>query len=217
MENGTIFPISETEYSEFTASKAKDHLAISTSINAMSAGLIHYAMGIASEAGEVVDAVKKHAIYRKPLDVDNIIEELGDLEWFMDRLRKTLGISRDLVLYKNMEKLNKRYQKEYSDEAAQARADKNDEVLIELPSDITVEELNKYGFGKKIVFRGVKLVVFVLHEHVVTIPKRIFDMFPAVYTSSRVLAKRNDKKNVYPARIIINDNLNTDQDKSIND
>ena len=44
--------------------------------------LVHAQMGLTSEAGEFTDAVKKHRIYNKPLDIPNLIEEIGDILWF---------------------------------------------------------------------------------------------------------------------------------------
>lgn len=90
----------------------------------LKADLIHMVMGIAGEAGELLDAVKKHTIYNKPLDVENIIEELGDLDFYTEGLRQILGLSRDEILTHNIAKLSKRYQDGYSDKAAQERADK---------------------------------------------------------------------------------------------
>lgn len=86
--------------------------------------LNHLAIAIPSEAGELADAVKKHTMYDKPLDRENIVEELGDLEFFMQDLRVKLGITREETLEANMKKLEKRYQGTFSNEAAQARADK---------------------------------------------------------------------------------------------
>lgn len=94
------------------------------------ADMWHAATGISGEAGELLDAVKKVAIYNKPADYLNIIEELGDLEFYMEQLRQRLSIcmgrevTRDEVLTYNMEKLGKRYGSGYSDKAAQERADK---------------------------------------------------------------------------------------------
>ena len=82
------------------------------------------ALGIAGEAGEIVDAIKKHVIYNKDLDMKNIIEELGDLEFFMEGLRSCLDLSRDMILEENWQKLSVRYKNGYSDSAAQIRADK---------------------------------------------------------------------------------------------
>ena len=89
------------------------------------ANLVHAGMGIAGEAGELLDAIKKHTIYNKALDRYNVVEELGDLEFFMEQLRKALNVSREETLLVNMEKLAKRYAGfQYSDAQAHARADK---------------------------------------------------------------------------------------------
>lgn len=89
------------------------------------ANLLHMVVGIAGEAGELLDAIKKHTIYRKKLDLENVIEELGDLEFYMEGLRAALGITRTECLEANIEKLRVRYEGlKYSDTAAQDRADK---------------------------------------------------------------------------------------------
>jgi len=73
----------------------------------------------------VVDAVKKHTIYGKELDVENVIEELGDLEFYMEHMRQLVGITREQTIQANIDKLGKRYEGMiYSDDSAQARADK---------------------------------------------------------------------------------------------
>jgi NTP pyrophosphatase (non-canonical NTP hydrolase) len=87
--------------------------------------LIHAIMGISGEAGELLDAIKKAVIYDKPLLHDNVVEELGDLEFYMEQLRQRLGITREETLDANIAKLSKRYEGlRYSDAAAHARADK---------------------------------------------------------------------------------------------
>lgn len=88
--------------------------------------LWHMVTGISGEAGELLDAVKKHVIYRKELDLANVVEELGDLEFYMEGVRQELGLSREYILGENYAKLNKRYGSLYSDKAAQERADKQD-------------------------------------------------------------------------------------------
>lgn len=93
------------------------------------AHLLHMVVGIAGEAGELVDAIKRHVIYNKDLDIENIVEELGDLEFYMEGLRAALDIGRRDTIRANLEKLltgkNARFAEgSYSDEAAQNRADK---------------------------------------------------------------------------------------------
>lgn len=87
--------------------------------------LLHMAVGVSGEAGELLDAVKKNTIYNKELDRANVIEELGDIEFYLEGLRQTLSITREECLASNITKLSKRYGSgTYSDQQAQARADK---------------------------------------------------------------------------------------------
>jgi len=87
--------------------------------------LNHAALGVAGEAGEMVDAIKKHMIYGKSLDRENVIEELGDLRFYMQAVQNVLGITESEVLQANTNKLAKRYRGlKYSDKAAIDRADK---------------------------------------------------------------------------------------------
>lgn len=86
---------------------------------------VHAAMGVAGEAGEVLDLIKKTWAYNKDLDIEKLVEELGDLEFYLEALRQDLGISRKGVLTANQAKLAKRYSSgTYSDASAIARADK---------------------------------------------------------------------------------------------
>lgn len=88
--------------------------------------LWHMATGVATEAGELLDAVKRLACYNKSIDRVNVIEELGDLEFYMEGIRQILNIGREETLAANMVKLDKgRYVSGiYSDTQAIARADK---------------------------------------------------------------------------------------------
>lgn len=106
---------------------AKPGAQIANEITADDAHVMHMAIGISGEAGELLDAIKKQVIYRKDLDLENVIEELGDLEFYMEGLRQGLGITRAQCLQANIDKLGTRYKNfEYSNQKAQARADKPD-------------------------------------------------------------------------------------------
>lgn len=86
---------------------------------------IHAALGVCGESGELGDAIKKEYIYGKPRDLVNIIEELGDLEFYLQQVRLHYGVNRFQVLQANADKLSKRYRGlKYSDAAAIERADK---------------------------------------------------------------------------------------------
>ena len=87
--------------------------------------LIHMGMGLSGEAGEILDTIKKHTIYGKELDRENLIEEMGDVEFFMQGMRHALGLTREEILQANIAKLSVRYAAgKYTNEQAQARADK---------------------------------------------------------------------------------------------
>jgi NTP pyrophosphatase (non-canonical NTP hydrolase) len=88
---------------------------------------LHAAVGIIGEAGELLDAVKKEWIYNKPLDHTNVLEELGDLRFYMQAMMTHCGITEQEVLQYNADKLAKRYVGlKYSDHAAIERADKQE-------------------------------------------------------------------------------------------
>lgn len=85
--------------------------------------LLHAAMGIATEAGEIVDALKKHIFYGKELDLVNLEEELGDLSWYMAVMIAVMAIlghctSFERIWAVNIAKLQARYGDKFSEEAA---------------------------------------------------------------------------------------------------
>lgn len=116
----------ELDHAVMVKKLAKTGEAIVASLTPDAAHLWHMATGVSGEAGELLDAVKKYAIYVKLIDRQNVIEELGDLEFYMEGIRNGLGITREETLTHNMAKLAKRYGDDYSytNVAAQARADK---------------------------------------------------------------------------------------------
>jgi len=112
-------------HADMVKALAKPDLDIYQSLVEGDMHMLHMGVGVSGEAGELIDAIKKYVIYRKELDRENVVEELGDIEFYMEGLRQGLGITREETLEANIQKLGKRYQDGYSDEAAQARADKN--------------------------------------------------------------------------------------------
>lgn len=115
----------ERQHSAMVETFCKNGETVADETTAFKADLNHMALGIGGEAGELQDCIKKFTIYGKPIDLDNVIEELGDLEWYMSHLRLILGLNREQVLLANIDKLKKRYAEgTYSDKQAQQRADK---------------------------------------------------------------------------------------------
>lgn len=67
------------------------------------------AMGLAGEAGEVVDYLKKVLFHAHDFDRENLVKELGDLMWYASQLALVYDIELNEVAEKNIEKLKKRY------------------------------------------------------------------------------------------------------------
>lgn len=89
--------------------------------------LIHAAFGLAGEVGEIIDPIKKSMFYGKPLDTANIREEAGDLLWYLaGPLCRALGCTMEDLARDVTAKLEKRYPDRYTDQAAIARADKEE-------------------------------------------------------------------------------------------
>ncbi len=112
-------------HSEMVAALVKSGELIKQELTDEQANLWHMATGVSGEAGELLDAIKKNCIYQKPLDRENVIEELGDLEFYMEGVRAAVGVTRQQTLDANISKLSKRYEGlKYSNQAAIDRADK---------------------------------------------------------------------------------------------
>lgn len=80
------------------------------------------AIGLAGEVGEVVDLIKKIEGHKHPINHDKLIEELGDVLWYVAALASFYQINLDMAAVKNIEKLRKRYPEGFSSEASINRA-----------------------------------------------------------------------------------------------
>jgi NTP pyrophosphatase (non-canonical NTP hydrolase) len=88
------------------------------------ASLIHASGKLASEAGEMIDPIFGAWTYGRPLDHVNILEEAGDILFYLQAILNTLGFTMQEVRDSNYSKLLKRYPAGYTDTAAIERADK---------------------------------------------------------------------------------------------
>lgn len=113
------------EHQDMVAALVKPGINVLDTLTPEKVNFWHGATGVATEAGELLDAAKKFCIYNKPLDRINVIEELGDIEFYLEQVRQEIGISREETLIANMDKLGERYKNfKYTDQAAITRADK---------------------------------------------------------------------------------------------
>ena len=78
--------------------------------------LINSVMGLCGESGEVIDLVKKHVSHGHPLNREKLIDELGDVAWYLAECAEAIGVTLEDVLAHNIEKLKKRYPEGFSTE-----------------------------------------------------------------------------------------------------
>lgn len=101
------------EYQELAARTAENH----------SEELLNYGLGVAGEAGEVADMIKKVRFQGHSYTQDQVCKELGDVMWYVSQLARITGLTLEEVATKNIEKLMKRYPEGFSEERSVNRND----------------------------------------------------------------------------------------------
>jgi len=81
--------------------------AATTAIYDKKHAIIYPALGLAAEAGEVANKVKKIMRDGK-LDREAIADEIGDCLWYIAALCRDLNVDMETVAYSNLEKLHGR-------------------------------------------------------------------------------------------------------------
>ena len=121
-------------HDELVTALVKDPKIILEQLTPEKMNLLHMAIGVSGEGGELLDWVKKLAIYNQSLDTVSkegrtlefhILEELSDAWFYMKGIMLQMGWKlTDLEAF-NTDKLLERYNgMQYSDAAAKARKDK---------------------------------------------------------------------------------------------
>lgn len=99
----------QEDHTDLVARLKKDDHQMYLELQPGDCDVAHMILGVGAESGELMTAAKSYLFYRKPLDRVNVIEEMGDLEFYLEGLRQRWKISRDEVLAANIEKLNRRF------------------------------------------------------------------------------------------------------------
>ncbi|MED3623246.1 nucleoside triphosphate pyrophosphohydrolase family protein [Neobacillus thermocopriae] len=76
--------------------------------------LANYALGIAGEAGEVADLIKKNIFHGHDLSKEEINKELGDVLWYISQIARLVGLTLDEIATSNIDKLIRRYPNGFS-------------------------------------------------------------------------------------------------------
>jgi NTP pyrophosphatase (non-canonical NTP hydrolase) len=66
-------------------------------------------LGLAGEAGEVADHVKKCLYQGHEFSIDKVAKELGDVLWYVALMCTATGVSLETVMQENVNKLKARY------------------------------------------------------------------------------------------------------------
>lgn len=93
--------------------------------------LLHAGIGLATEAGEFLDALKKHVFYGKELDTVNLSEEMGDIFWYCALISDELGVDFAKVMDTNIAKLKARYGDKFTESKAEHRNLEKERTILE--------------------------------------------------------------------------------------
>jgi NTP pyrophosphatase (non-canonical NTP hydrolase) len=80
--------------------------------------LANLVIGLNEEAGEVASPIKKHLFHGHELDRYEVIDEMGDVLWYLNNLATTLEIDMREVADRNILKLMNRYPDGFSHTAS---------------------------------------------------------------------------------------------------
>ena len=80
-------------------------------------------LGLVGEAGEIAENIKKVEGHGHRLNRTELVEELGDLMWYVAAIATNYHIDLDEVLTHNIAKLQNRYPEGFSHEASRNRAE----------------------------------------------------------------------------------------------
>jgi NTP pyrophosphatase (non-canonical NTP hydrolase) len=83
--------------------------------------LIIAALGLAGEAGEFANLVKKRTAHGHDIPNEKLADELGDVLWYIAEAATSCGISLSDLARQNVEKLRRRYPDGFSQERSRNR------------------------------------------------------------------------------------------------
>lgn len=86
--------------------------------------IIIAALKLNSESGELSDTLVKYLCYGQEFDKDNVIEECGDILWYVALILEKLKVNMETCMQMNIDKLNKRYPDKFTEQDALERKDK---------------------------------------------------------------------------------------------
>lgn len=73
-------------------------------------------LGLCGEAGECADIIKKTYFHYHELDREHLLEEMGDVLWYLSNMADNFGFSLEEVARFNNKKLKERYGDKFAGE-----------------------------------------------------------------------------------------------------
>ena len=86
-------------------------------------GLLNGCLGLSGEAGELNDLVKKWIFHKKPLDLEHMKKEIGDVCWYIADICHSMGFDLGEIFRMNIDKLKARYPEGFSEQRANNRSE----------------------------------------------------------------------------------------------
>lgn len=88
--------------------------------------LINSVMGLCGEAGEAIDIVKKWMAQGHALDTAHLVQELGDVAWYLAEAATALDLPLEEIFQRNIEKLRRRYPDGFRSQNSCTRLDEDE-------------------------------------------------------------------------------------------
>lgn len=85
--------------------------------------MIIAALGLAGEAGEFANMVKKLTAHGHDISNDELSDELGDVLWYLAEAATACGLTLNQIAAQNVDKLRTRYPDGFSEERSRNRED----------------------------------------------------------------------------------------------
>ena len=108
-----------------------DTLRIIERLDRRAIRLFHATVGIATEAGELLEQIEAHIFQGAPLDEVNVNEEIGDVCWYEALALDETGTNFETVMRTNLQKLKARFPEKFTEHHAINRDLQTERKILE--------------------------------------------------------------------------------------
>lgn len=90
-------------------------------LDGLTTDMLHGILGIATEASELTEALEHSLLTGDELDTGKVVDECGDLLWYMAMVLRVVGKDFDEVMERNINKLKLRFPDKFTTELANSK------------------------------------------------------------------------------------------------